>query len=302
MEAVKPKVLIVDDAKADRVRASGIIARWRECEIIEAANGRAAIDKVGTHFPDVILTDLHMPEMDGLELVAAVREEHPGIPVILMTAKGSEEIAAQALRQGAASYVPKLRMQDDLVPTLNQVYHTSALAHGQSRLMHYMTESSTSFVLRNDRMLIRACVRHLLNLLRCVPLGDETERLRVGIALHEALENAFLRGNLEIKPSEVTSEVPLNQLISERLQIESIALRRIHVHYHVSRSGAEFTIRDDGPGFDVASLWQDDSSGLHNYEGNRGLTLMKSVMDSVEFNDLGNEVRLTKMAVPAATA
>lgn len=302
MEAVKPKVLIVDDAKADRVRACGIVARWRECEIIEAANGRAAIDEVSRQFPDLILTDLHMPEMDGLELVAAVREEHPGIPVILMTAKGSEEIAAQALRQGAASYVPKLRMQDDLVPTLNQVYHTSVLAHGQSRLMHYMTESSTSFVLRNDIMLIRACVRHLLNLLRCVPLGDETERLRVGIAIHEALENAFIRGNLEIKPCEVTPEKPLMELITERLQVESFVQRRIHVHYQVSRSGAEFTIRDDGAGFDVASIWLDDSSNMNDYEGNRGLTLMKSIMDSVEFNDLGNEVRLTKMAVPAAIA
>ena len=48
-----------------------------------------------------------MPEINGLQLVAAMREKYPRIPVILMTSQGSEEIAVQALQQGAASYVPK---------------------------------------------------------------------------------------------------------------------------------------------------------------------------------------------------
>ena len=57
--------------------------------------------------PDIVVSDLQMPEMDGLELVETIRREHPGLPVILMTAHGSEETAIQALRKGATNYVAK---------------------------------------------------------------------------------------------------------------------------------------------------------------------------------------------------
>ena len=182
-----PRLLIIDDAMTDRVRIAGIASKWMDCTIFQADSGKVAMELIATHLPDLILTDLHMPEMTGLELVAAVKREHPGIPVILMTAQGSEEIAAQALRDGAASYVPKLRLASDLVETLNQVYKTSQAVHSQSRLMHYMTDTVTSFVLPNEPGLINICVGHLLSMLRCLPLGDEAERLRVGIALQEAM-------------------------------------------------------------------------------------------------------------------
>ena len=57
--------------------------------------------------PDLILTDLIMPDMDGLELVQQVRGRFPSIPMVLMTAFGSEEAAMRALRAGAANYIPK---------------------------------------------------------------------------------------------------------------------------------------------------------------------------------------------------
>ena len=65
----------------------------------------------------MILTDLVMPDMEGLELVRRVRAEHPQIPVILVTAYGSEDVAMQALRAGAANYIPKKQLARDLVPT-----------------------------------------------------------------------------------------------------------------------------------------------------------------------------------------
>ena len=56
--------------------------------------------------------------MDGLQLVQAIRSKYPGMPVILMTAHGSEDIAIQALQKGAASYVPKKSLARDLAETL----------------------------------------------------------------------------------------------------------------------------------------------------------------------------------------
>src|SRR5690348_2122267 len=100
-------VLIVDDSAVDRRLAQGLLEKGGEMSFAFAANGKEAIEQLQVSPPDIVLTDLQMPEMNGLELVRAVREKYPLIPVILMTAQGSEEIAVQALSCGAASYVPK---------------------------------------------------------------------------------------------------------------------------------------------------------------------------------------------------
>ena len=75
--------------------------------------------------PAVILTDLVMPDMGGLELVQRVRTEHPEILVILMTAFGSEDVAMQTLRAGAANYIPKRDLARDLPSTLRTACSTS---------------------------------------------------------------------------------------------------------------------------------------------------------------------------------
>ena len=238
-----------------------------------------------------------MPEMNGLELVSAVKDEFPNIPVILMTALGSEEIAAEALRSGAASYVPKLRLAHDLVSTLDQVYSTSLIAHSQSRLMHYMTETVTAFVLPNDLPLIRVCVNHLLNMLRCLPLGDEAERLRVGIALQEALENACFHGNLEVASEAGDDHSRFPAIAAARCWEEPYLHRRIHVRASISRERAEFVVRDDGHGFDISLINGENEMSKASGKRGRGVTLMRSIMDSVTFNPTGNEVTLVRNAV-----
>ena len=192
------KVLVVDDSPMDRALASGLISKRMEAEILEACNGREGLALIESHQPKLVLTDLQMPEMNGLELVAAVKDRFPNIPIILMTAQGSEEIAAQALELGAASYVPKRRLADDLVRTIERVLATLRDERHRSMLMHHLTETNTRFTLQNDPELLRLLVSHLLDLLCCLPLGDETERLRVGVAIEEALNNAYYHGNLEI--------------------------------------------------------------------------------------------------------
>ena len=290
-----PKVLIVDDALTDRVRISGIASKWLDCTILEADNGRTALEEIEASLPDLVLTDLHMPEMNGLELVAAVKDDFPQIPVILMTAQGSEDIAAEALRSGAASYVPKLKLADELLDTLNQVYGTAQDNQSQSYLMHYMTDTVTRFSIPNDRKLIRACVHQLLNMLRCLPLGDVTERLRVGIALQEAMNNAYYHGNLELSAQPEEGCDTLDQAASARIARAPFNTRRIHIEARICRDKATFIVTDDGPGFDVGCVIQNEAEpGSH---AGRGVTLMHSIMNEVKFNDAGNSVTMVRHAV-----
>lgn len=293
-----PTLLIVDDSALDRQLAGGLLERRLDCTLRYAADGKQALEEMARELPDLVLTDLQMPEMDGLELVAAVKKDYPLVPVVLMTAQGSEDISARALRLGAASYVPKRNLAADLAPTVERILVGSRADRSHSQLMHYLEGAQAVFVLPNDPDVLRSLVNHLQEMLRCLPLADETERLRVGVALEEALLNAYYHGNLEIGATIGSgSRQACERLASTRLAEAPYRDRRIRVSAKVSRNEAVFVIADEGPGFDRSRLVSDCFTDTA-LEAGRGLALMQSIMDEVVYNQAGNEVTLIKRRAP----
>ena len=177
-------VLVVDDALADRALVAGLLRKSLDCEILQAADGHEALSMIESHRPDVVLTDLNMPEMNGLELVGSIKQNYPRIPVVLMTAQ--------------ASYVPKRKCAEDLPETIQRVLSGTQPGRPDPHVMHHLRECSVRFTLHNDPVAIESLVGHLQQMLRCLPLRDETERVRVGLAIEAGLMNACFRGNLEI--------------------------------------------------------------------------------------------------------
>ena len=102
-------VLVVDDSAAARRFVGRLVERRPGFRAVYACNGREALAVLGREACAAVVTDLHMPGMDGLELVEAIRDRYPLAPVVLMTAEGSEDTAVKALQGGAASYVSKQR-------------------------------------------------------------------------------------------------------------------------------------------------------------------------------------------------
>ncbi len=148
------KILVVDDTRTDRVLARGLLERRPglealECRtglsVLEAADGEEALEMMQREAPDLVLTDMVMPGMNGLELVETLRSRYPLLPVVLMTAHGSEEIAMQALQKGAASYVPKQNLARDLLETVEEVLRLSTAERSQQRLMECLTRTETEF-------------------------------------------------------------------------------------------------------------------------------------------------------------
>ena len=199
---------------------------------------------------DLVITDLLMPEINGLQLVAAMREKYPRIPVILMTSQGSEEIAVQALQQGAASYVPKKLLLRYLWETIAKVLKAAVHDRGQARLIKCMLRTESIFHLENDPALFEPLVRYLQEETIRLGVCTEADRVRVGIALEEALANALYHGNLEIA-SELRSTAGYRDLIRQRLSQSPYQERRIEVEARITRSEAAFAIRDEGAGFDL---------------------------------------------------
>jgi CheY-like chemotaxis protein len=291
-----PTILVADDAFTDRALVSGLLTKAMNCKVIDAPDGQAALALIETEQPDLVLTDLHMPGMNGLQLVAAVKDQFPLIPVILMTAKGSEEIAAEAMCKGAASYVPKRRLAEDLMRTVVRVLSVARENRVGAQLMHYMDSSEGNFTLHNDPPLMHSLVSYLQQVLRSLPLGDETERLRVGIALEAALSNALYHGKLEIGATVgKIDRQRYDELFQERFYEAPYCDRRIHVTARVSRERAEFVIRDDGVGFDTSRLGEEVTAVDAESTAGQGIILMRTIMDEVGFNEAGNQVTLTKL-------
>jgi len=107
------RVLVVDDQRNMRV-TTAIVLRQAGFEVTEADGGAEAIEKLGAEPFDVVLTDLRMGDVDGLEVLRGALEASPSTQVIVMTAFGSIESAVEAVRRGAYDYVSKPFQSDEL--------------------------------------------------------------------------------------------------------------------------------------------------------------------------------------------
>ncbi|MFO0775332.1 MAG: sigma-54 dependent transcriptional regulator [Nitrospiraceae bacterium] len=126
-------VLVVDDDVAMRELVSDILTD-RGHRVIVAGSGVEAVKSCDAHNPDVVLTDLRMKGMHGLEVLAEIKRRHPQANVILMTAFGSVETAVEAMKHGAYDYLTKPVKSDDLVLTIERAIREAELRREVSHL------------------------------------------------------------------------------------------------------------------------------------------------------------------------
>lgn len=294
-------VLVVDDAAVDRKLVGGLLSKAKDLAVEYAVDGAEALAKIEAVKPAIVVTDLVMPGMSGLELVSQIVDRFPQIPVILMTGKGTEETAVQALQAGAASYVPKGAMHQYLLETVHDVLDVVRSKHSHLRLMESLKKTEFHFVLPSDANLIPSLISYVQSLVCSIGLCDDSSVIRVCIALEEALRNAMFHGNLELTSEQREGDPEVyEQLVSERSRAEPFANRRLFVSVQVSPGSGTFTVRDQGPGFDPSKLPDPtDPANLEKVSG-RGLLLMKTFMDEVSFNSTGNQVTMVKRAAEPA--
>ena len=108
------RVLVVDDEASNRTALERILVR-EHLEVIHAADGEEALQRVRLDQPHLMLTDFKMPGMTGLELLKLVRSVSPSLEVIVMTAYGTVETAVEAMKEGAADFVTKPLRRSDIV-------------------------------------------------------------------------------------------------------------------------------------------------------------------------------------------
>lgn len=287
------RVLVVDDSAVDRKLTASLLSKATDWKVDVCENGRAALTRMEAGLPDLVVSDLRMPDIDGFELVTSLKQTHPAVPVIIITSQGSEELALDALRNGAASYCPKVRMSTDLIDIAKSVLMVSYKEKKSKQVLSRITSSRFSFQLENDSSLIPPMIEHLQSHM----IGwDETDRLRVGVALDESLLNAMHHGNLEVD-SRLRDEDDGEKYrcqIKQRLTETPFCQRKVSLDAQFSAEMIELRVRDEGPGFEPSSV--PDPTRPENLEkpSGRGLLLIRSFMTEVSHNEVGNEIRMIK--------
>lgn len=141
------RILIVDDETAilDTLQ---ILLRREGFEVTVAQSGREALTHLEGELPDVVLSDIRMPGVSGLDLLAAVRERDPDLPVILMTAQASLQSAMQAVNQGAFYYLQKPFSNDELVALCRRASEARTLREENRTLRRVLSRRDDAEVRR----------------------------------------------------------------------------------------------------------------------------------------------------------
>lgn len=120
-------VLIVDDNPEVRSSLSAwFLGQLRNCAIAEAASGEEAIRSAASSPPHLVVMDVKLPGMNGLEATRRLRSAHPTMPVIIITFQDTPEHRSEAAIAGASAFVSKQRIPDDLVEAVRHLLPASA--------------------------------------------------------------------------------------------------------------------------------------------------------------------------------
>jgi len=121
----KIRVLVVDDHDLVRGGLISLLAQEDDIQVVaEASNGLDALDKVATFKPDVVLMDVRMPFMDGIETTSRIVQNFPHVRVLGVSQLDHEEYARRMLKAGAGGYVLKSRAAEDLKKAIRDVHAT----------------------------------------------------------------------------------------------------------------------------------------------------------------------------------
>ena len=289
------KVLIVDDDEITlELLDHALMTAGHETAV--AHNGKVGLKAFREFNPDLVLTDIEMPEMNGLELLTKIRRERSDTIVVMATGMGSEEYAVEALRLHANDYLRKPVESKELLALVKKYEATLQDQLLTQEITKTIVQSELKMELDNRLDLIFKTVDFLLS--QTGDVMDKNDLCGARLGLGEILTNAIEHGNLGITYDDKSAALEhadgFTSLIEERLADPALANRKVSVDYKLDESGCEWVIKDEGDGFDWKSL-PDPSSGQGLLESHgRGIMLSRFQFDELEYLGAGNIVRLKK--------
>lgn len=269
----------------------------RLINVTEAENGKVAVALLQNRRFDLVMTDIRMPEMDGLTLLRHIRRNTPGLPVIIVTGYREPETVIEALRCGACDYITKPYNAEEITNSIQRVSRLSEAVTADMISTCHKVRESKRYIFPSDPEQVNAIAQYLCRDLENEGLHSEKQLMQV--SLIEAINNAIFHGNLELSSNikttgNIDSFDDYKQLAMDRLINPAFCERKVTVDYLMDQEKILFCIRDEGVGFNFRTLADPLDPESFRLPSGRGLLMIRTFCDEVFWNETGNEITLVK--------
>jgi DNA-binding NarL/FixJ family response regulator len=195
-------ILTVDDHPILRKGIAAVIDGEQDMSIVgEASNGREAVEMFRSRRPDIALMDLQMPDLNGIDAIIAIRQEHPQARVIVLTTYEGDVLARRALKAGASGYILKSMIRRDLLEAIRAVhngrryippqvaaeladhYAEDELSDREVEVLREVATGTSNKVIASHLAISEATVKaHIKNILLKLGASDRTHAVSIAIA------------------------------------------------------------------------------------------------------------------------
>lgn len=288
------KILVIDDEPLFLERLCSRLER-RGFDVSSAGDGKTALElflKSPVAF-DIILTDVKMPGIDGIQLLKQVRDNDYDTPVVVMSGYDDMKKSIEALRLGAFDYLTKPIRLDQLYTSLSKL---ESLLKNRQKIFELLSrvQGEIKVEIPSKLRYTESVVAYARNQIEPVCQAHGINIFNVSLCLQEAVTNAIVHGNLEISSElKESSWEEFEALRKERENDPAYGERRITFRMKFDSSIMMFEVEDEGQGFDPATLpdFQDPSNLL---TFGRGIFYILTFMDEVKWDKGGRLISMRK--------
>lgn len=290
------KVLIVEDDSAVSYFLEQVVTTAGH-ETRVCGDGRMALELFADFNPDLIISDLMLPELNGIEILEEVRRTKNDTIFVMMTGHGSEELAIRALELRANNYLHKPIRHEALLNLIQKYSELIRTRTMREEVKRMVTRRKMSITIDNRLEIVSDVVDFLGE--EAAPFLSDTERVSIQLGLYELIINAIEHGNLGInylEKNQALYESPqkLLELIRIRSEHGETAKKRVRIDFEYDGECLLWVITDEGDGFDWYSLPNPLSHENHENLNGRGIFLARFQFDELTFLGKGNRVRVIK--------
>lgn len=190
------KVLIADDQELIRHSLKLILKNEQDIQVIDAVgDGKSVIGSIRKEKPDIILMDIRMPEMDGVQCTKIIKENYPTIKIIILTSFDDDEYILSALRDGASGYLLKGISVDELVDAIHKVHSGSAMINpniAQKFIELYSEIAKNNLMIQVEKKAINDLTDYEWNVIKLVAQGFSNKEIASKLKLSEGTVRNYL--------------------------------------------------------------------------------------------------------------
>jgi len=287
-------ILIVEDDPATLSLVSEFVKTMHMNPII-AKDGKEGLEAFKKFSPPIVITDIRMPKMGGLELVSAIKAESPETYITVTTAYDNPDYTIEAIKRGASSFLTKPFRVLDLYSIIQKQSYLVSESSTKIYIRHFIEQEIIKLKIKNTYIHMQSALDFLSK--KCQDYLDLEELAKVRKALLEMLINAIEHGNLELSYEEKIVAMENNELqnlMSNLFETEPYASRMVEIEFIYQPSLLRWIISDQGKGFDFEEYLAPLRQSKFPLAPGKGIITSFFQVDSLKYEDNGRRVIIEK--------